>query len=87
MQTLKIVRRTTTNRAAAPVAQPKAPVVQLHEDDEVMVIVPKDFILTDDEHAPHKYKAGTYYMDREHANHWWARAHGVTVVPVRHSAA
>jgi hypothetical protein len=45
----------------------------------VDVVVPKAFTLTLDNHQPVKYPVGTYPMPVDHAEHWFARAHGVSI--------
>ncbi len=46
--------------------------------DEVDVVVRSHFTLTDDLHRPFVYSPQTTRMPREHAEHWYALAHGVT---------
>lgn len=47
--------------------------------DLVTVVVPKQFKLTLDNHEVIAYRDGTYEMPRSHANHWYAKASGVTI--------
>lgn len=68
----------TANRRrqlVAEVAKSKEP-----SGDAVLVTVPKDFHLVLDHHHDVKYRAGTYEMPVEHAEHWWSKANGVTLV-------
>lgn len=52
--------------------------VKLRDVSMVKVHVPKTFHLTD-EHGRHTYLAGTPEMPKDHAEHWYAQAHGVEV--------
>lgn len=48
--------------------------------DPVIAVIPHDFMLTlDGEHSPIKFTAGTKKIEREHAEHWYSKAHGVTI--------
>ena len=47
--------------------------------DLVDAIVPKAFKLTLDDHTHVNYEAGTQPMPRTHVEHWFAKAHGVTL--------
>lgn len=58
----------------AEVTKPKEP-----SGDSVLVTVPKDFHLVLDHHHDVKYRAGTYEMPLEHAEHWWSKANGVAL--------
>lgn len=49
------------------------------ESDDVDVNVTKAFTLTLDGHQPVYYQPGIQPMPREHAEHWFAKAQGVTV--------
>ena len=49
-------------------------------DDMVVANVPKAFKLTLDDHTPVNYVQGTVKMPREHAEHYYAVAHGVTIL-------
>lgn len=83
-------RRFTTDAAAPAVAKNAAPRRQLSpgaavdeskEDPSlVLVTVPHDYRLTIDAHHEVHYKAGTQRMPKEHAEHWYTQAHGVTLV-------
>ena len=46
--------------------------------DNVLVTVPKGFRLVTDHHHHVDYQAGTYQMPRDHFDHWWSKANGVT---------
>ena len=48
--------------------------------ETVTALVPQAFILTDDQHRMHHYAAGLQEMPRAHAEHPYARAHGVEAV-------
>lgn len=64
--------------AAGVPANPEAQVKQL---PTCVANVPKAFTLTDDDHKPHHYTVGTHpKMPIAHAEHWFARAHGVEIV-------
>ena len=61
-------------------ARAKAAVLEAEEKaklDLVDVVVPKAFNLMLDSHEVIKYADGTYPMPRKHAEHWYAKAHGV----------
>lgn len=45
----------------------------------VTVRIPRDFILTLDDHTQAKYPAGVDEMPIEHANHWYAKVMGVEI--------
>lgn len=47
--------------------------------DMVIAVVPKQFTLNLDHHKQFTYKPGTQRMERDHANHWWSVANGVTI--------
>ena len=49
-------------------------------EDIVFVNVERDFDLTTDGHVTTKYKAGAAKMPRSHAEHWYSKAMGVTIV-------
>lgn len=71
--------------------EPEAPVINLKSHAEVTeaakaaasgmvtAVVPKRFELTRDHHVPVIYKAGTQKMPRSDAEHWFAKAQGVTI--------
>ena len=66
-----------TPPAPPPVARKRA---KLASDEEVEVEpTPKHFQMLDDNHQMHVYPAGTTSMLKEHAEHWYAKANGVTV--------
>ena len=71
--------------APAAVARPRRTVAAAANDtapastDLVPVMVPKGFMLTDDNHQTHKYSAGPQRMRRDHAEHWYSKANGVTL--------
>ncbi len=50
-------------------------------DDEVDVMVVKGFKLTLDNFTQVDYVPGPQTMPRSHAEHWFAKAHGVTIKP------
>jgi len=90
----KTVRRARTQDAEAPItrrgrvavpAEPKAdeaPEQAPETSDEVEMvtaIVPKAFHLTLDHHRSVTYEPGTQDMPRDHAEHWFAKAHGVEI--------
>lgn len=60
--------------ATAPEQAPASPA-----EGKVTVTVPKAFKLQSDLGAVHEYKAGVQEMDREHAEHWYAKANGVEI--------
>jgi hypothetical protein len=45
----------------------------------VTVAIPKQFNLTQDDGTTVVYKVGVADMPRDHAEHWYAVAHGVTI--------
>lgn len=49
--------------------------------DTVVANVPKAFKLMDDDGRTHEYGPGQVVMTKEHAEHWYAKANGVTIVP------
>ena len=49
-------------------------------EDTVYVNIPKDFQLTTDGHITTKYAAGAAKMPRSHAEHWYSKVMGVTIV-------
>jgi hypothetical protein len=51
------------------------------EDGEamVMVMVPRGFNLTIDNFTQIRYEPGPQTMPRKNAEHWYAKAHGVTI--------
>lgn len=51
----------------------------LEDEEEVTVVVPKDFTLTLDNRQQVQYRAGVQEMRLSHAAHWWSRAQGVKV--------
>lgn len=55
------------------------------EDDgkSVTVRIPRDFILTLDDHTQTKYSAGVDEMPLSHANHWYAKTMGVEIYKSR----
>lgn len=47
----------------------------------VKVNIPRGFILTDFDHRPYQYHAGEgQQMRKDHAEHFYAKAHGVEIV-------
>jgi hypothetical protein len=50
------------------------------EGEEVLVVVPRPFRITRDNHVLVDYAAGTYRMPLCDATHWWAKNNGVTQV-------
>lgn len=69
----------TADTAPAPVID--VPVVAPAQIDssKVTVVIPKSFNLTLDDRTVVAYKAGTQNIPREHAEHWYAKANGVTI--------
>lgn len=61
---------------AAQSAEPAEP-----QDDgkPVTVKIPRDFILTLDDHTQRRYSAGVDEMPLSHANHWYAKTMGVEI--------
>ena len=55
-------------------------VAAVNKEDTVLVNVEKPFKLTDDSHVVHSYVAGANKMPRSHTQHWYAKAHGITIV-------
>lgn len=49
----------------------------------VTVKIPRDFILTLDDHTQRKYSAGVDEMPVSHANHWYAKTMGVEIYKSR----
>lgn len=47
--------------------------------ETVSVTVPKTFTITDDNGEKFTYHQGIQDIDREHAEHWYAAAHGVEI--------
>ena len=80
----KVNARARTRVAVAAETQDTAPVVTRKApsvpDGEVMVIVPKDYTLTDDAHQKFNYTTFTRHMPRSHAEHWFSVAQGVQIV-------
>lgn len=79
-------RKLTAAEAATKVETPKVtapsvptPASMLPTADTVLTTVPVPFKLTIDHHHDVAYPAGTVRMPREHAEHWWAKANGVTI--------
>ena len=68
--------KTTAN----PVTKSAEAVAQESEEPMVFVNVGKAFTLTDDNHVSTPYPAGAAKMPRSHAEHWFSKAHGVTIV-------
>lgn len=50
------------------------------EEAQVEVNIPKAFNLTDDNHVMHAYGPGKRMMPVSHAEHFYAKANGVTIV-------
>ena len=55
-----------------------AVVAQVSSDDRILVNVPKGFTLTLDNGHPCPINPGTQMLARTLANHWYAKANGVT---------
>ena len=53
--------------------------VEPGEAELVLVKIPKAYRLIDDGHIEHRYAAGMFKMRRDHAEHWYSKANGVTV--------
>lgn len=68
--------------AAVPTASTKSvdEVADENHEDVIMTNVPAAFILTDENHHTHTYSVGGQKMPRSHAEHWYAKARGVTIV-------
>lgn len=49
------------------------------EAELVTAAVPRPLMLTDDNSVVHKYDVGVQDMPRAHAEHWYAKAHGVEI--------
>lgn len=47
----------------------------------VLVNIPKAFKLSDDGHQITEYAVGAARMPMSHATHWFAKAHGVSIIP------
>lgn len=56
------------------------------DEPKVLVNVPRPFKLTDDGHILHNYTSGQQLMPKSHAEHFYAVAHGVTLVDPQLSA-
>ena len=56
----------------------KVRVVEEPVDEDVTVTVPKAFILNHGKGETH-YETGIYEMPRSHAEHWYAKHHGVEI--------
>lgn len=51
---------------------------EAQEDCEVITVtVPRRFVLTDNNGHEHTYEVGIQEMPRHHAEHWYAKNHGV----------
>lgn len=61
----------------AATARPRRTLLTPESVKMVKVKVPKAFRLTDASGAEHHYDATTKEMSQEHAEHWYAKAHGV----------
>jgi hypothetical protein len=68
----------TSDQQAQAEAQAKA--ADAHDDTKVMVESPRAFTLVDARGKDVKFAAGVQSVDRDHAEHWYAKAHGVKVV-------
>ncbi len=55
------------------------PTKKVRKGEEVVVMVPKAFTLTNENHAETHYPVGLQRMPLAHANHWYAKAHGVQI--------
>lgn len=66
-------------QAAVTSAEIKQP-EKLAANEGVLVIVPQGFKLTDRVKGIIDYPMGTYRMPKDHADHWYAQAHGVKEV-------
>jgi hypothetical protein len=53
--------------------------VALKELEMVEATITKPFRITADDGGVHEYAVGTKKIPREHAEHWYAKAHGVTI--------
>lgn len=56
---------------------PRRTLLEGANDKQVKVNVPKPFRLTDATGAEHQYTVGEQEMPEDHADHWYAKAHGV----------
>lgn len=71
------------SRRALVADLPEQPVqhIEVDESDVVTAHVPKGFNLTLDSGHTIRINAGTQEMPREHAEHYYAKANGVTIKP------
>lgn len=71
-----------STNAAKPPVEASTVAKEQASDDLVVVIVPKDFVLTLDDYSTVRFTKGVQKVKREHAEHDYAKAHGVTVEKV-----
>lgn len=67
------------HQAAATAQQAKRDAEEAAKKDLVDAVIPKRFQLTLDTHETVVYHPGTQPMPRKHAEHPWAKAHGVKI--------
>lgn len=65
-------------KAAAKAEQPEDSVA-VQRTGHVTVDIPTPFVLTRDDHTKVQYPKGTMSMPLADAEHWYSKAHGVTV--------
>lgn len=61
-------------------SSPSEDTTEVLGDDEVVTNVATGFNLTLDDGSIKWYEAGANRMPRSHAEHWYAKAHGTTII-------
>lgn len=81
----RVIKNDAVANMPAP-AKPAGPAVggaydgPIEEDDMVTANVPHAYRVRIDHTTQYEYSAGAQKMPRSHAEHWYSKAHGVTVV-------
>lgn len=73
----EMIATTATDDDGLPIPAPE-PAPAINDPDTITVLVPKAFRLTLPNYTVKEYKAGLQPMLKEHADHWWSKAQGVT---------